>query len=226
MDAILIQSPTSKLEATGSIPFSLTRGLLTDQPMTLDITSAGIDLAVLEAANTGLVNAAGLLVVDVHVTGTGSNPIASGSVRVQKGAFTVAATGAAYTNASIDATLQDQAVQITRLQIFDNNGDALQGTGRVQLENRAVRDIEFVVTGNDFTVLDNELRPRVGGCQPQSLRHDPGAQDRRAGAAALGAGSRSIRSSIVSARRRTSRWRSPTPTPSRPRPASCRCRSA
>ena len=95
--------------------------------------------------------------VDVHVTGTGSNPKANGSVRVEKGAFTVAATGATYTNASIDATLQDQALQITRLQIFDSNGDALQGTGRVQVENRAVRDIEFVVTGNDFTVLDNDF---------------------------------------------------------------------
>ena len=157
VDAILIQSPTSKLEATGSIPFSLTRGVLTDQPMTLDITSAGIDLAVLEAANAGLVDAAGLLVVDVHVTGTGSNPKANGTVRVEKGAFTVAATGATYTNATIDATLQDQALQVTRLQIFDNNGDALQGTGRVQVENRAVRDIEFTVTGNDFTVLDNDF---------------------------------------------------------------------
>ncbi len=95
--------------------------------------------------------------MDVHVTGTGSNPVASGSVRVQQGAFTVAATGAVYTNASIDATLEGQAVQVTRLQVVDNNGDALQGTGRVQLENRAVRDIEFVVTGNDFTVLDNEF---------------------------------------------------------------------
>jgi len=157
VDAILIQSPNSKLEATGSVPFSITRGVLTEQPMTIDITSAGIDLAVLEAANTGLMNATGLLVVDVHVTGTGSNPVASGSVRVQQGAFTVAATGAVYSNASIDATLEGQAVQVTRLQLVDSNGDALQGTGRVQLENQAVRDIEFVVTGNDFTVLDNEF---------------------------------------------------------------------
>ena len=158
MDAILIQSPTSKLEATGSIPFSLDRGVLTDQPMTFDITSAGIDLAVLEAANTGLVDAAGLLVVDVHVTGTGSNPSGerhdAGAARARS---RVAATGANYTDATIDATLQGQAVQITRLLLRDDDGDALQGTGRVQLENRAVRDIEFVVTGNDFTVLDNEF---------------------------------------------------------------------
>jgi uncharacterized protein involved in outer membrane biogenesis len=157
VDAILIQSPTSRLDAVGSIPFSLTKGVLTDQPITVDITSQGIDLAVLEAVNTGLVNAAGLLVVDVHVTGTGENPQASGTVKVQQGDFTLASTGAHYGNVSVDATLQGQALQITRLLLHDDDGDPLQGTGRLQLENRALRDIEFVVTGNDFTVLDNEL---------------------------------------------------------------------
>ena len=50
---------------------------------------------------------------------------------------------------SLDATLQGQAVQFTRMLLHDDDGDALQGTGRVQLVNRAVRDIEFIVTGND-----------------------------------------------------------------------------
>jgi uncharacterized protein involved in outer membrane biogenesis len=157
VDAILIQSPTSALTATGSIPFSLSKGVLTDQPISVDITSAGIDLAVLEAANTGLVNAAGLLVVDVHVTGTGENPTASGTVKVQQGDFTLASTGAHYSNVAVDATLEGQALQFTRLLLHDDDGDPLQGTGRVQLVNRAVRDIEFVVSGNNFTVLDNEL---------------------------------------------------------------------
>jgi autotransporter translocation and assembly factor TamB len=157
VNAILIQSPTSRLDAVGSIPFSLSKGVLTDQPITVDVTSAGIDLAVLEAANTGLVNAAGLLVVDAHVTGTGENPTASGTLKVQQGDFTLASTGAHYSNVAVDATLQGQALQITRLLLHDDDGDPLQGTGRLQLENRALRDIEFVVTGNDFTVLDNEL---------------------------------------------------------------------
>jgi len=157
VDAILIQSPTSRLDATGRIPFSLTQGVLTNQPITVDVTSAGIDLAVLEAANTGLVNAAGLLVIDAHITGTGENPSASGSVKVQQGNFTLASTGVHYSNVSVDATLQGQALQITQMLVHDAEGDTLQGTGRLQLENRALRDIEFVVTGNDFTVLDNEL---------------------------------------------------------------------
>jgi autotransporter translocation and assembly factor TamB len=157
VDAILIQSPTSQLTATGSIPFSLTQGVLTDQPMTIDVTSAGIDLAVLSAANTSILNAAGLLVVDVHVTGTGQKPVGSGTVKVQQGDFTVAATGAHYSNVAIDAMLEGEALQFTRLLLHDDDGDALQGTGKVQLVNRAVRDIEFTVTGNDFTVLNNEL---------------------------------------------------------------------
>jgi autotransporter translocation and assembly factor TamB len=157
VDAILIQSENSQLNATGSIPFSLTKGVLTDQPMTVDITSAGIDLAVLEAANTGLLSVTGLLVVDVHITGTGENPVAGGTLRVQQGDFTLASTGAHYSNVAVDATLQGQAMQITRMVLHDENGDALQGTGRLALENRALRDIEFVVTGNDFTVLNNEL---------------------------------------------------------------------
>jgi translocation and assembly module TamB len=76
---------------------------------------------------------------------------------VQQGDFTLASTGAHYSNVAVDATLQGQAMQITRMVLHDENGDALQGTGRLALENRALRDIEFVVTGNDFTVLNNEL---------------------------------------------------------------------
>jgi translocation and assembly module TamB len=76
---------------------------------------------------------------------------------VQQGDFTLASTGAHYSNVAVDATLQGQALQFTRLLLHDDDGDPLQGTGRVQLVNRAVRDIEFVVTGSDFTVLDTEL---------------------------------------------------------------------
>jgi autotransporter translocation and assembly factor TamB len=157
VDAVLIQSTGSTLNATGRVPFALDRGVLTERPLMFDITSQGIDLAVLEAANTGLVNAAGQLVVDVHITGTGTTPVGSGTIKVQQGAFTVAATGVRYTDATIDATLDGEAVQVTRLLVRDDGGDALEGSGRVRIENRAVRDIDFTARGDDFTVLDNEL---------------------------------------------------------------------
>jgi autotransporter translocation and assembly factor TamB len=155
--SILIQSPGSTLEATGIVPFALDRGVLTDRPLTFDVTSAGIDLAVLEAANTGLVNAAGQLVLDVHITGTGTAPVGRGTIKVAQGAFTVAATGVRYTDATIDATVEGEELQVARLLVRDGDRDALEGSGRIRLENRAIRDIDFVARGDDFTVLDNEL---------------------------------------------------------------------
>jgi translocation and assembly module TamB len=99
----------------------------------------------------------GLLVVDAHVTGTGTAPMATGSIRVQQGAFTVAATGARYINATIDASLQNEDLVISKLSLTDDDGHPLEGNGRLHVENRTLRDIEFVVTGRDFLVLNNDL---------------------------------------------------------------------
>ena len=157
IDAILIQSPGSTLVASGTVPFALDRGVLTDRPLTFDVTSAGIDLAVLEAANTGLVDALGQLVVDLHITGTGTEPVGRGTIKVVDGAFTVRATGVSYTEATIDATVNGTDVQVTKLRLRDEDYDALEGSGRLRLENRAVRDIDFKAQSNNFDVLDNEF---------------------------------------------------------------------
>jgi autotransporter translocation and assembly factor TamB len=155
--AVLVQSPGSQLEATGTIPFSLARGVLTDRPLRFDVTSPGIDLAVLEAAGTGLVDAQGILAVDVHISGTGTAPVGRGSIGVANGAFTVATTGVRYRDATIDATIEGEQVNVTRLIMRDGDNDTLEGSGRVRLENRAVRDIDFTARGSDFDVLDNEF---------------------------------------------------------------------
>jgi translocation and assembly module TamB len=84
-------------------------------------------------------------------------PMASGSVKVQQGAFTVAATGARYQDATVDAALEGQELRVASLLLRDTGNGSLQGTGRLRVENRVLRDIEFVVTGRDFTVLNNEL---------------------------------------------------------------------
>lgn len=157
IDAILIQSPGSALVATGTVPFAIDRGVLTDRPLTFDVTSEGIDLAVLEAANTGLVDARGQLVVDLHITGTGTDPVGRGSIKVVNGAFTVRPTGVRYTDAAIDATVEGTDVQVTQLRLRDQDNDALEGSGRLRLENREVRDIDFKAQATNLDVLNNEF---------------------------------------------------------------------
>ena len=71
VDARLIQSPGSQLDLHGLVPVSIERGELTDDKLQVDLTSAGIDLAVLAAATDQLEAVAGRLTVDMHLTGTG-----------------------------------------------------------------------------------------------------------------------------------------------------------
>ena len=89
VDARLIQSPGSQLEMHGLVPVSIERGELTDDKLQVDVTSAGIDLAVLAAATDQLEAVTGRLTVDMHLTGTGLSPRAEGIVAVEQGAFTV-----------------------------------------------------------------------------------------------------------------------------------------
>jgi translocation and assembly module TamB len=157
VDATLVQAPNAQLSLSGTVPVSLERGALTDGPMSLDIKSAGIDLAVLAAAFSGVDAVSGTLVLDVHVAGTGTEPRAIGAVAVHEGAFTLAATGATYTDATIDAKVQDDELQVARLVVHDDSGQPLEGSGRLRLQRGSVRDIDFTLNATDFKVLDNEF---------------------------------------------------------------------
>ncbi|HET9540983.1 MAG TPA: translocation/assembly module TamB domain-containing protein, partial [Candidatus Limnocylindria bacterium] len=157
VDARLIQSPGSQLDLHGLVPVSLERGELTDDKLQVDLTSAGIDLAVLAAATDQLEAVAGRLTVDMHLTGTGLAPRAEGIVAVEQGAFTVASTGSPYTGVTMQAHLDGNDVRIAQLRMLDDDQHVLEGTGTLHLEERAIRDIQFTLNATDFEVLDNEL---------------------------------------------------------------------
>jgi translocation and assembly module TamB len=157
VDARLIQGPGSQLDVHGLVPVSLERGELTDEPLQVDVTSAGIDLTVLAAATDQLEAVAGRLTVDMHLTGTGLSPRAEGIVAVEEGEFTVTATGVRYADVTMQAHLDGNDVRIAQLRMLDDDQHVLQGTGTLHLEQRAVRDIQFTLTATDFEVLDNEL---------------------------------------------------------------------
>jgi translocation and assembly module TamB len=157
VDARLIQNPGSQLDVHGLVPVSLERGELTGDKLQVDVTSAGIDLAVLAAATDQLQAVSGRLTVDMHLTGTGISPRAEGIVAVEGGAFTVSSTGAPYTGVTMQAHLDGNDIRIAQLRMLDDDLHALEGTGTLHLEERAIRDIQLTVNAVDFEVLDNEL---------------------------------------------------------------------
>ena len=156
LDALLRQSAGAELRAKGAVPIG-TGGAAPNGEIDVDVTSTGIDLAVLQAATTAFREVQGRLLVDVHVSGPLAAPQGNGSIKVEGGAFTLALTGAEYTGAELDAAFEGEQVQIRRLHLLDDGGQPLDGSGRLGLRGREVTDIDFTMAATEFKVLDNEL---------------------------------------------------------------------
>ena len=83
VEALLRQAPGAELTVSGELATSA-EGASGDEPLSLDIMSAGIDLALLDAVSTATEDAAGRLLVDLHVTGTAATPRIAGSLNVRE----------------------------------------------------------------------------------------------------------------------------------------------
>ena len=156
VEALLRQAPGAELTVSGELATS-PEGTSGDEPLSLDIMSAGIDLALLDAVSTATEDAAGRLLVDLHVTGTAATPRIAGSLNVRNGTFTVAATGMEYSSATLDVLFEGDRLRIDTLSLLDDNGERLDGSGTLSLEGRRVQAVDLTVRANEFKVLGNEL---------------------------------------------------------------------
>lgn len=155
-EATLQQQPGVTLTATGGVPVTAL-GAPEDATMDLAIRGDEVDLAVLEALVPQLDAVTGQLRVDVTVGGTTAAPRATGTVAVIDGAFTVAATGVDYEGLTLDASLEGEDVRIASFRLVDEQGRPMEGSGRLGLRGRDVRDLDFTVTASQFEILDNDL---------------------------------------------------------------------
>jgi translocation and assembly module TamB len=156
VEALLRQAPGVELTVSGELATSA-EGASGDEGLSLDIMSAGIDLALLDAVSTATDNAAGRLLVDLHVTGTAAAPRMAGALSVRNGAFTVAATGMQYSSATLDVLFEGDRLRIDTLSILDENGERLDGSGTLSIEGRRVQAVDLTVRANEFKVLGNEM---------------------------------------------------------------------
>jgi hypothetical protein len=156
VEALLRQAPGAELTVSGELATSA-EGASGDEPLRLDIMSAGIDLALLDAVSTATEDAAGRLLVDLRVTGTAAAPRMAGSLNVRNGTFTVAATGMQYSSATLDVLFEGDRLRIDSLSLLDDNGERLDGSGTLSIEGRRVQTVDLTVRANEFKVLGNEL---------------------------------------------------------------------
>ncbi|NOT25991.1 MAG: hypothetical protein HOP16_07785, partial [Acidobacteria bacterium] len=156
VEMLLRQMPGAELTVSGEGPISFT-GAGADEPLDLQIQSKGIDLAIIDAVTAATQSATGQLVVDLHVGGTAAAPQMKGSLQVVDGAFTVAATGAAYSSAAIDLQFEGDFMRVGTLRVLDDNGARLEGSGGFRVEGRRVQWIDLTLQAQAFKVLANEL---------------------------------------------------------------------
>jgi translocation and assembly module TamB len=156
VDALLRQAPGAELTVRGELATSA-EGTSGDEPLSLDVKTKGIDLALLDAVSDVTEGAAGRLLVDLHVTGTAAAPRLAGSLNVQNGIFTVATTGMQYSSATLDVLFEGDQLRINTLSLLDENGERLDGSGTLGIEGRRVQAVDLTLRANEFKILGNEL---------------------------------------------------------------------
>jgi translocation and assembly module TamB len=102
------------------------RGPLRDAPVEAALVAESLDLGFLPAAAPGVVRAAGgTLSADLRATGPLGRPSPRGTLRVKDGRLAVAELGE-WTRITVDASLAEDAVELSRLEVH-------RGAGRVGL---------------------------------------------------------------------------------------------
>ena len=95
---------------------------------------------------------AGLLTLDLHVTGTLQQPQVRGELLLRDGVLQLAATGERYQDIQVHLIFAGDRVTIEQLQLGSRSGP-LQVTGWFEHANLALRQIDIAVSARNFTAM-------------------------------------------------------------------------
>jgi autotransporter translocation and assembly factor TamB len=154
VDARLQQNPTTFLEAKGYAPISIDAKR---SQYDLHVESTPIDLGVVQGFTTAVTNVTGTLQAKVDVTGAADDPRPTGTIAVDKAAFTVEATGVKYTELDGRIDLQPDKVHIDELRLLDNRRNPLSITGDLAIHEREIAGVSVAIKADDFKVIDNKM---------------------------------------------------------------------
>jgi autotransporter translocation and assembly factor TamB len=155
IDVRLDESATNALTARGTVP-------LPGEPapaagLDVQVTSAAIDLGLLQAFTEEVQKISGTGQVDVRVTGTLAAPRANGTVALDKGQFSLASTGLTYTGLKAQVRVEDNKLFIDEWQMADDDGHRVFVTGGLDVANAEARSVDLRISTTDFHILRNAL---------------------------------------------------------------------
>jgi len=111
-----------------------------------------VNLDMLGSLSLAVQQSAGLLTLDLHVTGTLQEPQVQGELLLQDGVLQLVATGERYQDIQVRLIFAGDRVTIERLQLMSRSGP-LQVTGWFEHANLALRQVDIAVSARNFTAM-------------------------------------------------------------------------
>jgi autotransporter translocation and assembly factor TamB len=157
LDASLVQSGTNRITATGHVPVG-TGAFSSPRAMDVSVKSTPIGLGLAELFTTSLSKIGGTAQLNLRLTGSPQAPMVDGTVSVDGGAFTVAASGVSYRNATAALTFKANHLAVDALQLADDDGHELHAVGGLDVfGGSTAQAFDIHVTTNGMHVLNNDL---------------------------------------------------------------------
>ncbi len=168
VDAKLQQDPSAWLTAKGYVPLALLKGpgnattphgatSAPEDTVNLKIESSAIDLGLIQGFTTALTKVKGTLQANLELTGPAGDPHPGGSIDVRDAAFTVGASGVAYSGGAGRVEFQGDRVHIDQLRLVDNQRKLLTVSGDLAFHERGLGGVDLLVKARDFKVIDNKI---------------------------------------------------------------------
>jgi len=167
MDVRLQQTPTAWITAKGNAPVTLFQPTPFGEDVhdenkaggavDVQIASSQIDLGIVQGFTRYVTNVTGTLQANVHVTGSGYDPHADGTIDIRGGAFAVPELGTRYTGLDTRIDLKPDVVTVQDFKILDGHGNPMTIGGTLAVHELAVGAVNISVESNDFEAINNNL---------------------------------------------------------------------
>jgi translocation and assembly module TamB len=160
LDAVLLQDKVHRLEASGSVPVTLSWSngwrFETSGNLTGRVQSTGLSIALLNAfSGKAIRDIAGELALDLQVRGTVADPSVEGSLRLRDGKLTPVDLGIEVSSINAEGRLETRGITVARL-TASANGGKLSGSGFIGLQKFASQRIDLTLTANRWPAINTQ----------------------------------------------------------------------
>lgn len=126
-----------------------------EDPVELTVESRNIDLRTFApfAGIAGIASPSGTLDANINLGGTVSNPSLNGELQLRNGAFEWPEAGTRYKNITMEVSLDENGVSLSRLSAKGDRG-SLEGSGLIKLDRLLPDSVDMLINTSQFDLFN------------------------------------------------------------------------